>query len=352
MKNLIGNLLLVLGTVLGGLAAANSAKASRTLALEDGGSQPEEFLARAVVIEGRTVGEAGASLTPELVAALRAEGMDEVLVKDPPRATEPALCGDREALAGRILGADLVLGQVSTTLEAGLEVDAALLERLAAAGHTEVAIFGDSGGNTLPVDAEKGRWAGSELAEDVTLVEDEVLSAGTFFDDAALDRVAAIPDAEAQLRIIKAFSFGGWQLSWLFAVAMVAMVAGVVVKRSIPVAETEEATPGAATAGDLTRLVAGVAQLEGRAGGMEGPAISEALGPLLEGEVFRLVEGRHALQASLGGARFAEVFGPFASGERFLNRAWSAGVDGYAEEARACLTQALERLREAEEALS
>ncbi len=38
-------------------------------------------------------------------------------------------------------------------------------------------------------------------------------------------------------------------------------------------------------------------------------------------------------------------------GERKLNRAWSAAVDGHAEESRASLTAALPALREAREAL-
>lgn len=69
-------------------------------------------------------------------------------------------------------------------------------------------------------------------------------------------------------------------------------------------------------------------------------------------QVTPLANHRGKLAERLGPARFAEVFGAFSTGERYLNRAWSAVVDGYREEAVACLATALERFEEARSALS
>jgi hypothetical protein len=65
----------------------------------------------------------------------------------------------------------------------------------------------------------------------------------------------------------------------------------------------------------------------------------EAIRPIAEASV--------DLLPSLGAARFAAVFGAFASGERCLARAWSAAADRHRAEASSALSSGAERLREA-----
>lgn len=64
-----------------------------------------------------------------------------------------------------------------------------------------------------------------------------------------------------------------------------------------------------------------------------------------------IADGSTALLSELGTARFAAIFGPFASAERALARAWSAAADGHRGEANAALAVALERARAAVAAL-
>ncbi|MGM0576288.1 MAG: hypothetical protein ACQEXJ_11210 [Myxococcota bacterium] len=64
-----------------------------------------------------------------------------------------------------------------------------------------------------------------------------------------------------------------------------------------------------------------------------------------------IVEARHQVQIQYGVAGMAALMGPLSYGERYLNRAWSALVDGFPEEATASLTQAAEGVAEARDAL-
>lgn len=60
---------------------------------------------------------------------------------------------------------------------------------------------------------------------------------------------------------------------------------------------------------------------------------------------------RDAMKTAYGLQVFARVMGPYAGGERYLNRVWSASADGYVDEAHAYITKALEQFAEAQSKL-
>jgi hypothetical protein len=66
------------------------------------------------------------------------------------------------------------------------------------------------------------------------------------------------------------------------------------------------------------------------------------LDKLVDGALFDFAEARESLLALHGFGKFARVVGEFSRGERAVNRAWSAAVDGYPHEARASVTRARE----------
>ena len=63
------------------------------------------------------------------------------------------------------------------------------------------------------------------------------------------------------------------------------------------------------------------------------------------------VQARYSLRHSFGLQAFADVMNPFAAGERYLNRVWSASTDGYIDEAHKYVTMAREQFEEALEIL-
>jgi hypothetical protein len=62
-------------------------------------------------------------------------------------------------------------------------------------------------------------------------------------------------------------------------------------------------------------------------------------------------DGRDTITHEYGLEIFAEVMTQFASGERAINRAWSAAADGYVEEAARCVDHGLAMLKSAQKIL-
>lgn len=370
MKQTIGNLLLVLGTVLGGIGAANSVRPWKWLELGDGAAPAEQFLFRAVVVEAsgaeapEELGSPGAPLDAGLLGRLRAAGIGRVQVKDPPRDTRtlPVDPSDPGALEGNLLGEDVILGTDEREVAAGREVTASLLRDLQAGGVAGVRVEpeGDDPGATLPVSGEDDEEAaaalrGRVLADSVRFELPEVAEAGAFIDGSLAERIAATGRTEVAIRVTRPFRWSDWSLRYAFLGAVLLMIAGVALKRgaatAVPVGGH---APGTAAADHLrellTRLESSVAELAERADRLQPEEIHAELDPLLLEFVYPFVEGRDALRAAYGTAGFARILGSFAAGERKLNRAWSSAVDGYPEEARSCLREAVPLLHEALEA--
>lgn len=63
------------------------------------------------------------------------------------------------------------------------------------------------------------------------------------------------------------------------------------------------------------------------------------------------VNGRKRIAFAFGVQSYAEVMTDFAAGERYLNRVWSASVDGYQTEARTFIEKSLEQFKQSLETL-
>jgi hypothetical protein len=101
----------------------------------------------------------------------------------------------------------------------------------------------------------------------------------------------------------------------------------------------------------LDRIVTGACELSreldaGRAG-----EIHTRIDRLFRAELDAFAESRGAIARLHGLAAYAEVMNEFAAGERYLNRAWSASVDGYLEEAREYVGRAAHQFAQAQAAL-
>lgn len=59
------------------------------------------------------------------------------------------------------------------------------------------------------------------------------------------------------------------------------------------------------------------------------------------------VQARESIAHSFGLPAYADVMNPFAAGERYLNRVWSASTDGYIDEAHTYIGKAHEQFEEA-----
>lgn len=71
--------------------------------------------------------------------------------------------------------------------------------------------------------------------------------------------------------------------------------------------------------------------------GMNQKAIQDKIEDIQLNNLVPFAEARHQFQHDYGLVNFADFFSDFATGERNINRAWSALVDGYMEETRQSL---------------
>ena len=68
-------------------------------------------------------------------------------------------------------------------------------------------------------------------------------------------------------------------------------------------------------------------------------------------DLHNFVEARESMIPRLGMQTYANIMSPFATGERLLNRAWSASADGYVDEVRDCVAGARAELERAKQLL-
>lgn len=283
MKKLLSSTLLLLGTILGALAAAEGQKPWIYASFEElSGAEPPPAL-----FEALGVFEADTILDEPVIANLRDAGFTEAKVPRYPVTAETLDVGDGSALLGRVLDEE--------------------------------------------VPSAEG-------------TEGEGLAAGTFLDEAALEPLLATGVQRVSVRVPKQWSFGRWGASAWFIGALLMMLAAVFLNRTSDDAPT---AGGAGAKGeaydDLKGLLGDVrdgasAAIE-RVESLSPEAASEELEGLGEG-VLTLVEQRQVLAKSLGVGPYAEFMGQFSAAERDLNRAWSAAVDGYPQESRESLTRA------------
>ena len=373
MKKLLGDLLLLAGVILAALAAGESRRVSRaasvgpdligevlhtTVRTDYEARQPDLLLAQDQEIAADT------EITSEHVAWLRQHGFEEALVLRR-RTTQETLPTD-EGLVGRVLAKPVVLESEPEVIKQGRKISDSFVQRLLASDAYEsitikATIAGEDGARqreqiewSLGEDAENPAGAvllGSFLGQEVTLPVQ--LKAETYVDLDVLARLQGSEIAEVPVKIPNTFAWQDWGQRWLFVAGVVVTLAGVLLKRSRP--DAEELEEGrqqvARLATQLSELEGDVERLVQKADALDAVALHAAVDPLLLGPVYDIAEGRETIRQGHGQRIFTSVMDGFARGERNLNRAWSAAVDGHAPESRRSLAAALPALREAREAL-
>lgn len=122
----------------------------------------------------------------------------------------------------------------------------------------------------------------------------------------------------------------------LFGVGAVVALGGAVMLRRV--ARTVGASDGGHGIDDEAGLRRGLEQVAAETGELvdqgDAMALKAGVERVLLDRLLPVVEARLVLAAGHGVEAYARVFTPVASGERCLNRAWSALVDGCVGEAR------------------
>lgn len=372
MKKTIGNLALVAGVIVSSLAAGESQRVSRAAAVS-----PElvgQVLHTAVKTEYETEQpdallvidrgiEAGTVLTDEHVSWLSLSGFDQVLVLRRAKDAETVPVGE-EAL-GKVLATPVTLTAEPEQIPMGRQITAGFVERMVQAGLSAVTVSTEVRAAEMPPERRELRWnlldeganpggsslVGSTLREEISLPFQ--LRTASYVDPSILERLEASGVSEVSVKIPRTWTWQDWGSRWWFAIGIGITVLGIALKRARPDAQAIEA--GALQVAHLGQLIC---ELEGRLESLvsrseelDADTIHREVDPLLAGPVYAIADGRESIRSAHGARVFAAVMDAFARGERKLNRAWSAAVDGHGPEARASLAAALPALREAREAL-
>ena len=97
----------------------------------------------------------------------------------------------------------------------------------------------------------------------------------------------------------------------------------------------------------LGRVVTGLRDLDKEKNDLGPEALLSEVDARFRADLHRFAEARETLAHVYGLQAYAEIMSAFATGERYLNRVWSASADGYVEEARTYVTKALEQFEDA-----
>ncbi|MCA8980889.1 MAG: hypothetical protein H6831_05395 [Planctomycetes bacterium] len=384
MKSGISNWLLVIGVIVGALAAAGSKKAYRWVELDPSVDLSGEVLYETVEfqrVEGEKpllIAEGGAALDATVVTRLTNSNFERIRVRHPARDAETVPIAEAEGRVlahavtvegetdelrqGRIVTADLVLraqeaGVESIRVKRGAEDDSQARALLTAEPPLP-AREGDprderywgrdpKSKNYVPLSGPDANLKDLVLAETIELPRR--LKQNSFLDAERLALLQRQGLEQVDVSVHVPFDWNGWTQRWYFLASIGIIGAAIALKRGSrdEAVSSDGGTPAAALHGALEELVRESARLAETASKLDAEALHAAIDPIHSGALYRLVEGKDSAQASLGLIGYAHVYGPLATGERMLNRAWSAAVDGYVEEARECAERAAPHFAEA-----
>lgn len=385
MRSNIANWLLTLGVVVGALAAAGSKKAYRVVDLDPAVDLSGELL-YATVEHQRTPGEdpivlaeSGTPLDVVAMTRLVNAGIERVRVRFPARDSEVVPIDEAE---GRVLSEDILLEGETQTLKTNRVLSSAVVQRAQDAGIETIRVR-EQGSDDPPtdyptMDAPEPQVEGApydsrywrldeetgevdpisgpdgvdvdtfELAADLVLPSR--MPKSSFLEEVRVAKLRELGVTEVAVKTRAPFTWSGWTQRWWFLGAVLIVLAAIALKRMDAedhAADESGKTPADGVRAALGQVISECEQLAASAPTMDADALHRAIDPITSGALYRVVEGREAVKAALGLGGFAEVYGPLASGERVLNRAWSAAVDGYLEEAQLCAQDCVQHFRDA-----
>ena len=160
------------------------------------------------------------------------------------------------------------------------------------------------------------------------------------------------------------FLFASWlsaqhatEMSWTpYLVALGVTIAGVVVLRwgSHSATRGEEKVAGdlAAAIASIDRIVEKIEDLDARKGEMSPYDAFAQIDERFADDLGTFAEARESIAHTWGLETYAAVMNEFAAGERYLNRVWSASVDGYIDEVNEYLRRARDQFVATQRALA
>ncbi len=144
-------------------------------------------------------------------------------------------------------------------------------------------------------------------------------------------------------------------VNWImFGVAVAAAVVGMRLVKSADAAHAQSATVLENNRNELHQsLDSVVSDLQRMAGAPPaGDDLRSEIDNKLRDDLRRFAEARESMVHLFGLQTYADIMSSFAAGERYINRVWSASVDGYDSEAETYLEKAARQFADAQRQLA
>ncbi len=142
---------------------------------------------------------------------------------------------------------------------------------------------------------------------------------------------------------------------WLTGISLCSMIIGILLKRLVT---KTSALTSLTQEGNkkiihdaINNLSDRIKQIEQNLSTYNLDTLHEQLEESISGPLSDFVDNRQYLADTFGISGYAAVMTPFAQGERYLNRAWSASADGYLDEAIHFLRQSVSPIQETQHIL-
>jgi hypothetical protein len=168
-----------------------------------------------------------------------------------------------------------------------------------------------------------------------------------------MKKLAHIMIAAGFLGAAFATSLHAQQVDWtMFAIAALVSAAGVILSKRLDNADARSESVLSNNRNELNESISNiVAHLEDSTA-LSGEKLRDWIDEHLRADLLRFADARESMVHLYGLQTYADIMSNFATGERYINRVWSASADGYDTEAESYLGRAAEQFSNAQTQLA
>jgi hypothetical protein len=146
-----------------------------------------------------------------------------------------------------------------------------------------------------------------------------------------------------------ATSLDAQQVDWtLFAIAALLSAAGVILAKRLDSADARSESVLKSNRAELNDSISNIVGRLDKLVYDSDEQLRDWIDEQLRPDLRRFADARQSMVHLFGLQTYADIMSNFATGERYINRVWSASADGYKSEADAYLSRAAEQFRNAQ----
>ncbi len=150
-----------------------------------------------------------------------------------------------------------------------------------------------------------------------------------------------------------ATSLHAQQVDWtLFAISAFISAAGVIIAKRLDSVDARSESVLNTNRAELNDSIANIVTRLDDTADASGEQLRDWIDEQLRPDLRRFADARESMVHLYGLQTYADIMSNFATGERYINRVWSASADGYESEAKTYLEKAAGQFAEAQSQLS